>query len=154
MKYFGLLAALCFLTSSFAFAHFGNLQALEGTKVILPGASSFWNVYDGMLAKNFPNNTGHSMAAGVLATCRGDAWENRVQDVTAIVLAMSASAHRIIRCPLKELTPQLSYAAATLACKMNGRTPIDMVKSLDVAYSGLLADRATPWLPNVVVAAQ
>jgi hypothetical protein len=46
----------------------------------------------------------------------------------------------------------MTYAAATLTCKMGSRSAGDMVVLLDTVYGALVADGWVDWLPNVVVA--
>lgn len=154
MKLSKALVVLALFATAFGHAERGNLVELERAGILYPGASNFWPLYEGMLQQGFPNAEGHSMAAALLATCRTDAWDNRVADITALVKAMAVSQHKTIQCTLRGLPAQLTYSAATLACKMGSRSPQEMIKLLDLSYAGLLRDGALDRLHNVVVAAE
>lgn len=157
MRFSGIVLSVVFASS--AFAQGSNLLNQE-VKTVSKGASQIYKVYK-ILTDNvgLKNQAGHTMAAAVLTRCLGpSADEGRYQKVIGdwndILNLLKQSSHRTVANGASQLTPQMTYAAATLACKKGKRSASEMAGLLNSAYGALLADGWVDWLPNAVAAAE
>lgn len=153
MKRFFLAAlALGFCTS--VLAQDTQLSGLEKDSIATPRSSEVYGIYSMFLKRlGLPNQAGHTMAAGVLTRCLNDRNPiDQVKDFVDVVKALKLAKSGTIAGGAQKLTPQMTYAAATLTCKMGSRSAGDMVVVLDSVYAALIADGWVDWLPNVVVA--
>ncbi len=135
-----------------------NVPMLEKDGDVLPGSSYFVPIYEVMLTQyGFQNAVGHTMAAQVLSLCRQQDpdYTTKIKDMFQIMQAMTRSRMGTIAQGANHglSLPQISYAAATLACKMGLRTPMDMALQLDKVYAGLRGDQVIDALYNIVTAA-
>ena len=137
----------------FAFADDSNLGQMEKNGIVVPGSSSFHAIYDWMVStQRFPNLAGHTMAAGVLASCRA-ADKQKLNDWVKILDGMAGSLEDMVGADGRS-NPQISYAAAVLTCKIGKRSHAEMVTRLELTFRNLKRDGKADWLPNVVAAAE
>lgn len=124
-----------------------------------PGFINFNEIYRVMVSEmGFIDGIGHTMAAGVLATCRlEETVHQRLTAYVSVLRALHNSKFGLIKCGKARENPSFAYAAATLTCRMNGdRTPVRMQELIDQSLQAMLDARTGKriWYPNVVVAAQ
>lgn len=133
-----------------------NLLKTETDKATVPGASRVYEIYALMKGRlGFPNGSGHTMAAAVLARCMGPAnIKDHMVAFSDMYKALQVSAHRSIARSADNLDAQASYIAATLTCKKLTRTSGEMVTNLDVIYKAILNDGMADWVPNAVMASE
>ena len=153
MQKFISFIVLCGICSA-SFAGGSALLQAETSGAAVPQASAVYPIYEGMRRLGLPNQSGHTMAAGLLTQCLGGRTViEQVNIFDQTLRALMRSQVPAIRVGAAKLAPQITYSAATLVCRMGIKTPQTMVALLEVVYTSLLRDGYVDWLPNVVTAA-
>ena len=151
MRYF-----LTLLMASAAFGGVSRVEILAEGKLLQERSGEIFEVYALMTRRmGIPNQAGHTMAAAVLTKCLGQTQiiDQLLRFDTMLAALRLAKSGTIAR-GAENLAPQITFVAATLACKNTNRTPGQLVQNLEITYRALVQDGWVDWLPNVVAASE